>query len=155
MPDIDALLPQLTSSTAGTFLAWILVLFFGPMAILSEKTADRFGLLGVIARWFRDAKKRAIMKDQELSELQVQTLRAEIAEVDQVNKARIERANAEIEKCALEIERLSAVEMEQHDYIVWVTQLARSWEVWAAAQGLELPPPPFVTFKEWLAQNKE
>lgn len=155
MPDLNVLIPQLLASPVGTFLVWVLVLFFGPMAILSEKTAEKFGLLGVAARWFRDAKKRAIKKDEELSELKVSQLREEIAEVDRSAKAQISRANKQIEKLAHEVDRLSEVEIKQHSYIVWVTKLFRDLEVWAASKGLTLPPPPFMTFTEWSLSDNE
>lgn len=42
----------------------------------------------------------------------------------------------------------------QRRYIVRVTSALRDVEIWAADNGLTLPPPPFQTFPEWLADQQ-
>lgn len=51
---------------------------------------------------------------------------------------------------------LQKANRDQHRYILWVTSLVHSWEIWAADHGIVLPAPPFQTITEWLeAQAKD
>lgn len=53
-----------------------------------------------------------------------------------------------------ELERVSKSEREQRKYIVWITEVFRNLEVWAVDHGLQLPPPPFMTFTEWKKKDQ-
>lgn len=54
-----------------------------------------------------------------------------------------------------ETKRLRELTEQQHRYIVWITAILRTIEVWAADNGHELPPPPFMTFNEWTKEKEE
>ena len=66
-----------------------------------------------------------------------------------VGRRRQRQADLEVE-AAVELQHLCR---EQHRYILWVTRLVRSWEVWAARHGHQLPPPPFLSIDEWRKQK--
>lgn len=149
MQDVESVLRGITTNNTGGFVLSVLLLVFGPAAILSEKTAEKFGLLGVAARWFRNAKKRAIEKDQELQNLRVQSLIAEIEELDRSTRFRIDRL-------ATELETISEREAEATAYIVYAAEYYRRVDIWAAENGLLLPPPPLQSFRQWrLARERE
>ena len=142
------LLAGLLDSTAGQIVAVVLVMVFGSSAILSEKTAkEKLGLVGVILRWAQNRKDKAEAVEDELFRRRTEDLRAEIKRVDDARK--VDRA--ELTK---EIEKLQKNEKAQHEYIVWVTEKMRRIEIWAADNGYELPPPPFMSFIEWEATRE-
>lgn len=120
------------------FLTLLLVAVFGTPAILSEKAAQKFGALGALARWWGRRKDKALAEDQALRQRERDALWAEIARVD-----------GKVNELEAELEELRAEDAKKHGYIVWVTQLMRGLEIWAAKRGLELPPPPFKTYSEW------
>ncbi|MDK7213388.1 hypothetical protein [Corynebacterium pyruviciproducens] len=66
-----------------------------------------------------------------------------------LRRARDERARADAE----EETRLHRLVAAYHRYVVVVTLEFHEVEVWAAAHGLELPTPPFLTFSEWCEKN--
>lgn len=146
--DLESVLRGLTTNNAtGGFIISVFLLVFGPAAILSEKTAEKFGLLGAAARWFRNAKKRAIEKDQELQNLRVKSLISEIEELDRSTRYRIERL-------AGELEDISEREAEATAYIVYAAEYYRRVDIWAAENGLHLPPPPLQSFRQWRAARE-
>lgn len=135
-------LSEWAKEPVSQFIVGFLFLVFGTPAILSEKAAEKFGAFGVLARWWRERKKRAEQEAESVHEREIADLRKEIERVDQARQGDASEFRAELE-------RVSASEREQHAYIVWVTEMFRSLEVWAAEKGLKLPPPPFKTFTEW------
>lgn len=135
-------LSEWAKEPVSQFVVGFLFLVFGTPAILSEKAAEKFGAFGVLARWWRERKKRAEQEAQDVHSRVIADLRKEIERVDQARQSDASEFRAELE-------RVSASEREQHAYIVWVTEMFRGLEVWAAEKGLKLPPPPFKTFTEW------
>lgn len=139
-------LSRWAESPASQFLVGVLFLVFGTPAILSEKAAEKFGAFGVLARAWRDRKKRAEQEAESIHQRELADLRHEIERVDQ---ARLDDAS----EFRAELDRVSASEREQHAYIVWITEVFRGLEVWAVDHGLQLPPP-FMTFTEWKKKDR-
>lgn len=132
----------------GQFIVGVLVLVFGSTALFSEKTAkEKFGAFGMLARWIQKQKERAADLEEEIINRRTQDLWDEIKRVDEARK----KDNKELKKQILELQRSEA---DQHAYIVWVTSVMRDLEIWAAEHGYKLPPPPFVTFTEWIRQYR-
>lgn len=140
-------LSEWAKEPVSQFVVGFLFLVFGTPAILSEKAAEKFGAFGVLARWWRERKKRAEQEAEDIHSRVITDLRQEIARVD---KARLDDAS----EFRSELDRVSKSEHEQHAYIVWITEVFRNLEVWAVDKGLELPPPPFMTFTEWKKKDQ-
>lgn len=145
---IDAIKP-LTQSGVGVYLFGVLVLVFGTTAIFSEETAKKkFWAIGAAARWWVARKEAAADYEESIFTRKVDLLSDEIARVD----AQRQRDREYFES---EIARFEASEKRQHKYIVWVTNVFRNIEVWAANRGYELPPPPFKTYLEWVEEYEK
>lgn len=140
-------LSEWAKEPVSQFLVGFLFLVFGTPAILSEKAAEKFGAFGVLARWWRERKKRAEQEAADIHSRETADLRREIARVDEARKR-------DVAEFRSELDRVSASESEQHAYIVWITEVFRNLEVWAVDKGLELPPPPFMTFTEWKKKDQ-
>lgn len=114
---------------------------------LSEKAAKLPGGLGAAARWWNTRQVREVRRRKGLD--------AEINELvdEKVGWVRAEM-RASIKDLKGQIEKLQKTERLQHSYIVWITSHLRRIEVWAADRGLELPPPPFMTFTEFVAERE-
>ena len=61
----------------------------------------------------------------------------------------LESRDRDIAEDRQRIAELEAREKERSEYVNWVTRVMRGIEVWAAREGLTLPPPPFMSFSEW------
>ena len=61
----------------------------------------------------------------------------------------IAEASQRIAEDRQRIAELEARDQERSEYVSWVTRVMRGIEVWAAREGLTLPPPPFMNFSEW------
>ena len=61
----------------------------------------------------------------------------------------LEARDKAIEEDRQRIAELEARDQELSEYVSWVTRIVRGIEVWAAREGLTLPPPPFMNFSEW------
>ncbi|MDO4915883.1 hypothetical protein [Corynebacterium sp.] len=140
-------LSEWAKEPVSQFVVGFLFLVFGTPAILSEKAAEKFGAFGVLARWWRERKKRAEQEAEDIHSRVIADLRQEIARVD---KAR----QSDATEFRSELDRVSKSEREQHEYIVWITEIFRNLEVWAVDHGLQLPPPPFMTFTEWKRKDR-
>lgn len=140
-------LSEWAKEPVSQFIVGFLFLVFGTPAILSEKAAEKFGAFGVLARAWRERKKRAEQEAQDIHSRETADLRREIARVDEARKR-------DASEFRTELERVSKSESEQHEYIVWITEIFRNLEVWAVDHGLQLPPPPFMTFTEWKKKDR-
>lgn len=58
------------------------------------------------------------------------------------------RDEAAQEEAAAEIE-LQELQADQYNYILHITRWVYDLRIWAAANGLVLPPPDYQTFVEW------
>lgn len=134
-------------SNGGSFIIGVLLLVFGSSAVLSEKTAkEKFGAIGMLARWVQRRKQQAAEQEEELFKRRTDDLWAEIARVDQArkdDKARFQR----------EIKQLRESERLKHKYTVWAAQRVHDLEVWAATNGYVLPTPKILTFFDWVVQD--
>lgn len=140
---------QALSTGPGQIIIGILLLILGPTALLSEKVfKEKFGAIGALLRWNKNRRERKAREKQDVTERQMEDLRNEIHRVDEARK----KDNAEL---SAHITRLEIRTNQQHGYILWVTDKWWSLELWAAERGLELPPPPFMTYTEWTEKNKE
>lgn len=133
----------------GLYIAGVLLLVLGGNAIFSEKTVkEKFWLFRVLFKWAQDRKEEAAALEEEIAYRRTQALWEEIARVD------AERQHDK-KQFALQIEELEKKEKHQHQYIVWITEKWRALEIWAAENGLVLPPPPYLTFSEWIEREEE
>lgn len=127
----------------------ILVLIIGPTALLSEAVfKEKFGAIGAAWRWFRGTRKQKIEERQSATERELSDLRREINRVDTKRKEDRGRTDKQIHYLEEKIDR-------QHRYILWVTDIFRKIEIWAAEKGHKLPPPPFKTYSEWTKTEEE
>lgn len=137
-----------------TFDPWqvfvgLLVLILGPYALLSEKVVkEKFGAVGMFFRWISGQKRRRMEEKQTVAERQINELREEIKRVDVARK----RDNARLKA---QVTRLETMTEKQHSYILWITDVFRGVELWAAEKGYTLPPPPFKTYTEWVKEKEE
>lgn len=125
-------LSERAKEPVSQFVVGFLFLVFGTPAILSEKAAEKFGVFGVLARSWREGKKRAEQDAADVHLRGTADLRREIARVYEARKRDAKEFRAELD-------RVSKSEHDQHEYIVWITSLLRGLEVWAVDKGLELP----------------
>lgn len=146
--DMFTTLAPFFESQGARFLILVIILIFGPYAILSEKTAEKFALLGWGARRFRELKENAKATQIKASQREVEELRAEIRRVDKARKEDRERLE----------DALNAVqknERRQHSYIVYITGRLRDFEVLAADRGFDLPRNFFLTYTEWSEERRD
>lgn len=145
----------------------LLLLIFGPPAILSKAAADKFGSLGALARWVRRRRLQSLENDRDqlvvrfatediayaalekrLSRIsqqmdgQDQAHRIEIdgLKVDMVNERRYFEA---------QIAELRKDNQQWRDYGDWVGLWASDQVAILRDNGLEPTPPPFMSFMEF------
>lgn len=123
-------------------VAVTLFLIFGPPAILSKGAAEKLNGLGAPARAFQAWKQRRA--------------EAEIAAFD----GRFNDMAKEIEILKSQVTRLQGVvdtlnesETQMFNYIVYTQKWVRNLQAWAAAAGIEFPPPPFESFQQWVGKT--
>lgn len=113
---------------------------------LSEKAAKIPGALGSAARWWSERQLRGAERRKTLDD-----------KIDGMVDDKVGRWRSEVDGAIKNLEErvaeLRATERSQHAYIVWITSHFRRFEIWAADRDLELPPPPFQTYTEWLAET--
>lgn len=130
------------ATTPSGIIAVVLVLIFGPPAILSETAAKRLGGLGVLARWWKERKRRAVEVDRAARASEIEDLRREVA-----------RLSERLDRLRDEVVATQRSEADQHAYIVFVTGQWRKLEVWAAEGGHNLPLV-LPSYAEWLAKRR-
>lgn len=54
-----------------------------------------------------------------------------------------------------ELKRLREETNLQHQYIVWITTILRTVQIWAADNGYKLPPPPPMSYNDWRKEKDE
>ncbi|MCX7491457.1 hypothetical protein OS127_02795 [Corynebacterium sp. P6129] len=121
---------------AATFIVGVIGIIGLIIPAASNSMREAGGLLGAMARKLHQWRQRAIEEDQQVTSREIADLRAEIRRLD------------------AGIHRIEKRESLQHAYIVEVTERMRRIEIWAADNGLTLPPPPFQTYTEWLASRE-
>ena len=123
------------------------IVITGAFLSLSEQAAKLSGPLGAAARWWNERQVREVKSQKTLDR-----------EINDLVDKRVERVRQEmrasLKHLEAQIEKLRETESLQHAYIVWITSHLRRIEVWAADRGLELPPPPFMTFTEFVAEQE-
>lgn len=68
-------------------------------------------------------------------------------------QAQLDQRDEAIAEDRRRIAELEARDEERSEYVAWVTRVVRGIEMWAAREGLTLPPPPFMSFPEWKADR--
>lgn len=145
---VDHLLDGVRGNGAS-FVIGVLILVFGSSAVLSERTAkEKFGALGMIARWVQSRKEREAELEEELFNRRTEELWAEIRRVD-------ESRHMDKERFLRELSDLRKSENLKHRYTLWAAQRVRDLEIWAATNGLELPTPKILPFLEWVVEYNE
>ncbi|MCK7675907.1 hypothetical protein [Corynebacterium pygosceleis] len=128
----DSLADLLREYPAASFIVGVVALVGLVLPSVSKSMREAGGLIGSAARKVHEWRERAIEEDQQVTQREIADLRAEIRRIDGALQELREREEA------------------QHDYIVAATARLRKIDLWAAENGLTLPPPPFPTFTEWL-----
>ncbi|MCX7542286.1 hypothetical protein OS128_05095 [Corynebacterium sp. P5848] len=133
----ESLSALLRDYPAASFIVGVVALVGIVLPSVSKSMREASGLIGAAARKVHEWRERAIAEDQQVTAREIADLRAEIRRIDAA------------------LQELRAREEIQHDYIVEVTERLRKIDLWAAENGLELPPPPFPTFTKWLESRAE
>lgn len=161
MAEIVTLLEKIPGGTGWAILA---ILVLGPTAIFSKTAAEKFGIFGVVARWYRNRPLRRIEdRDKQTAvevailERRVKSLEAHIktlAEEQATERRQYLAAAAEDRKQWREA--LDAAEKEIEDVRSGLRVRDRSvyalydWTIRARVQALDggvtLPPIPEITF---------
>lgn len=129
------------------FVVGVVVMLLTSKALSSEnEAAKRLWGVAKIHQWWKQRQEREADLEEEIASRRLREITDEIARVD---KARLKDKQMFLAR----IEQLEQTETMQHTYIVWVTQIMRNIEIWAAEQGLTLPRPPFITYPEWLKKG--
>ncbi|MCX7445808.1 hypothetical protein OS125_11250 [Corynebacterium sp. P7003] len=132
----ESLSALLRDYPAASFIVGVVALVALVLPSVSKSMREAGGLIGTAARKVHEWRERAIAEDQQVTAREIADLRAEIDRLD------------------AGIRRIEERETLQHAYIVEVTERMRRIEIWAADNGLTLPPPPFRTFTEWLTDRE-
>ncbi|MFS0294874.1 hypothetical protein ACL1CZ_11890 [Corynebacterium striatum] len=130
------LLSFLTNSrTPGGFLLTILIILALVSGLMSKAAADYGGIFGKAARVILQHKEEAIAADEAS------------------DARRLDRLEKTIQRLDREVAELRTKESRHHEYQLWVAGLWRGLEFWAVDKGLTLPPPPFMSYPEWIKQK--
>lgn len=113
-------------------LAIVIATFSG---LFSKAAGDYFGMLGAASRWLRRRKEEAVDASTASTE------------------RRIARLEATVERLDKDVADLRAINEAHQDYEIYVASEWHRLELWAAIHGIELPPPPLMTFAEWAEKN--
>lgn len=168
------LLNRLPDGGGWTVLAVIIIVIFGPVSLFSRATVqEKFGGIGLLARWVRAGRRRAIEEAAATESVTVAMLNKQIETFNEAlstqemrhtdDVARINRRFGEFQAEAERRERdskrrelrLSGQLESAMDYISWSTSWARAVLLWAAEMGHTLPPPEWKTFPEWLRDTHD
>ena len=160
---MDDLIALLKDVPGGWLLAIFLLLVFGPLAVLSKTAAEKFGLFGVIARWWRNRPlERIEQQDRQVAaEVAVLERRVKVLE-DHIKTLQAEQTKERKEYLAAAAEdrrqwreALDAAEREISDVRQGLRARDKSvlalydWSIQARAGalagGVHLPPIPELT----------
>lgn len=114
-------------------VAFILVTFSG---LMSKAAADYGGVFGAAARALRRHRDEAIRADEASNAREIQRL-----------KTRLENLEGEVEA-------LTKSNGLYHEYSLYVSSEWRRYEHWAIREGVTLPPPPLLTYPEWIEDRE-
>lgn len=126
----------------GQLILVIVVLFFGTKWLTREKIMSH-GLIGAVARAWKNIKENAIEEDQAANLHKISQLEEVIKQLKESNMRDEARLKAELDEI---IHR----ENHYHAYILYVVQEVRRVRIWAKENDYELPIPPIMTYNEWL-----
>ena len=126
-----------TTKSPWGFVLLLAVIIATFSTLFSKAAADYAGMLGGVARWLRNRKAEAIAADEAS------------------NEKRITRLEETVERLDKEVAELRAANDTHQDYAVYVAGEWHRLELWAATQGVVLPPPPLLTFPEWKQQKEK
>lgn len=123
------------TKTPGGFLLTVAIILAVASGLLSKAAADYGGIFGKAALAMRRHKEEAIAADEAS------------------DARRLDRMEKTIRRLDREVADLRTKESRHHEYQLWVTGLWRGLEFWAVDKGLTLPPPPFMSYPEWVKEK--
>lgn len=123
------------TKTPGGFLLAVAIILAVASGLLSKAAADYGGIFGKAALAMRRHKEEAIAADEAS------------------DARRLDRMEKTIRRLDREVADLRTKESRHHEYQLWVTGLWRGLEFWAVDKGLTLPPPPFMSYPEWVKEK--
>ena len=126
-----------TTKSPWGFVLLLAIIIATFSTLFSKAAADYAGMLGGVARWLRKRKAEAIAADEAS------------------NEKRITRLEETVERLDREVAELRAANIQHQDYAIYVAGEWHRLELWAATQGVVLPPPPLLTFPEWERQQEK
>lgn len=124
-----------TTKSPWGFVLLLAIIIATFSTLFSKAAADYAGLFGGVARWLRNRKAEAIAADEAS------------------NERRFARLESTVERLDDEVADLRATNEAHHDYEIYVASEWHRLELWAATQGIVLPPPRLMTFTEWEEKN--
>lgn len=131
----EAQLIELLHSSPGRAVTAIASLIIVVPILLSLKS-EKWGIFSVMGRAY-DRWKLSVVAADRRSEARL---------------VHLEDAFDRLEK------QLAAVQRKhdsQQDYIVYVTEAVYQWQLRLAMEGRTLPPPPYLTYQEWLTAEPD
>lgn len=157
---------DLTEPVAGIPpLVWLfIVLILGPAGLLSNKAAERFGMVGAISRWWTERTRRSIQREhsvaverQKSSDLVYSALEGDLLRL-------VKQVNNQGARHTQEIEQMRAEMREQKEWYESVLEEMREttalWQLWGqwvtewAAQASH-PTREFLPFHEFVPKHRE
>lgn len=126
-----------SSQSPWSFVAVVIFILVTFSGLMSKAAADYGGVFGAAARALRRHRDEAIRAD-EVS-----------------NERRLARLEETVERLDEEVAELCVANNAHQDYAVYVAGEWHRLELWAATQGVVLPPPPLLTFPEWKVQREK
>lgn len=133
---VDDILAHLESNDSPWSFIIAVAIILAVVSGLFSKAAENYGgIFGKAKRAIEQHKRDAIRAD-ELS-----------------NARRLDRLEETIRRLDDEICQLRRKDQLHHEYSLYVTDYWRDLEAWAVKHGVDLPPPPMLTYREWKEQN--
>lgn len=100
------------------------------------------GIALKFSKWWRDRRLRTLEDQQRLESAEAMYLRERMEAMQRELTERIDELEAENKRQERELEAY-------HEYALYALKRNRQLEEWAAANGIELPPPDFQAFSTW------
>lgn len=135
METLDLLNFVKNSQTPGGFILIVAIILALVSGLFSKAAADYGGILGQAARAIGRHKDRAIAADE------------------QSNATRLDRLEETIGRLDAEVGQLHLQDRVHHEYQLYVAGYWRKLQFWAVEKGVELPPPPMMTYPDWKLEN--